>query len=122
MFAHRAYNLTRKPTLTFILQSESNIMQYIIDAQGPDGNHGKRKYNKSQKIQGNASKKADCVLIRTFKEKILARYLTISYIYLCSCLKSQLLTGNQNRNWFGNTNSCHSVNRSSQGSSAYSRH
>lgn len=67
-----------------------------------------RKYNKSQKIQENASKKkkADYVLIRTFKEKILARCLTISYIYLCSCLNSQLLTGSQNRNWFGNTNSC----------------
>lgn len=57
MFAQRACNLTRKPTLMFILWSESNIMQYIIDAQGPDGNDGKRKYNKSQKIQENASKK-----------------------------------------------------------------
>lgn len=57
MFAHRACNLTRKPTLTFILRSESNIMQYIIGAQGPDGNDGKRKYNKSQESQENASKR-----------------------------------------------------------------
>ena len=61
MVPQRACNLTRKPTLTFILLSESNIRKYLIDAQGPDGNGSKRKYNKIQKIQGNASKRRQTV-------------------------------------------------------------
>lgn len=52
MFPHRACNLTGKPTLTFILLSESNIRQYVIAAQGPDGND-----STTVIVDGNAKRK-----------------------------------------------------------------
>lgn len=61
MFPHRACNLIRRSTLTFIVVLESNIRQYVTDAQGPDGNDSKKKYNKIQKIQGHASKRRQTI-------------------------------------------------------------
>lgn len=61
MLPHSACNLTRKPTLTFIVRLQNNIRQHVIDAKGPDGNDRKRKYNKIQEIQGNVSKRRQTI-------------------------------------------------------------